>query len=198
MVATHYMREGFDKETDANRRFAQIIGVNIVEDPEGENRATVKDVVGTVGWPADKFPLGVIGFVWIPHWSHQKKEIGADIRSYYTKLTQKADKTAMLEEHAQFTKFVAANKAYAYGLFRDTVKNHSYTTDYISKMRERADNVFIHSGDPDVVNLRATGDSEEELKKLFNLGADRVGRGLFNRYDGVLKAKAEHKKENTR
>jgi hypothetical protein len=28
-------------------------------------------------------------------------------------------------------------------------------------MRERANNVFIHGGDPDVVNLRATGDSEK-------------------------------------
>ena len=195
-VARQYLTEGFDKEADANQRFAQIIGVNMVEDPEGMNRETVRTVVTGAGWPSDKFPLGVIGFIWTPPWSHQNKEITDDIKSYFASLPTKGDKARMLEEHQQFTKFVAANKAYAYGSFRDTVKNHSYTNDYISEMRERAENVFIHSGDPDVVNLRAAGDSNEELKRLFGASAETVGQGLFNRYDAVLKkAKAEHNGE---
>lgn len=174
-VASRYRDEAFNTPDEARSRFGLVIGLNLFADLKGENRGKVVAAIqSSSGW--GHFPLGVFGFLWKPKWKLGKILISYERALEYYRLPERREEMQRAEA------------ALTYGVFRDLVVQHPFTSALRAQMAERAQNVFLHTGDPDAVSLRAQasaprGSGPEALQPVFAQVAD----GLFNRYDRVLR-----------
>jgi hypothetical protein len=188
-VAKRYREEAFNQKSDADKRFAMVIGLNAVQDPKNQNEKMV-EAKTTANWPSQQFRLGVFSFLWQPHWENDGKTIN-NIVSFYNnvstgdKAKDQEVKDRIESEHKRFGESKNKGK-YPYGVFRDAVKAHEYTPSFISKMQQNAQNVMLYSGDPDAVSFKAANEHVEPGKELNEL-VRKTGESLFNRYDALLK-----------
>jgi Domain of unknown function (DUF4157) len=189
-IATQYRTQAFNQEDDADKRFALVVGVNMFRDVRGNNDAIVRQRVNISGWTDSKFPIGVFGFTWNLPWGINGRRV-ADIRSYYnnpntgSSETDEQERTTILAREQELITQIAANRRYPYGVFRDTILQSNYTQSFIATMNRSARNVQLHTGDPDVVNMRTSG-VQNNISELIRPGAAQFAEGLFNRYDSFF------------
>ncbi|HEY5706350.1 MAG TPA: hypothetical protein VIS96_12320 [Terrimicrobiaceae bacterium] len=185
-IAEKYLAGAFADPNQASQRFALVIGVNIPTSGDKSAEDKLKTQVNTAsGWDSNNFLLGVFGFKWRLMASKGGKDIGTVEEAI---AREPASQRAKIESEAKETKSkVEAQSKKPFGVFRDAVKNHHFTSSFISMLGKQAKNVFIHVGDSDVVSLKGGGEhAADEFKNLDKL-AEGVGDGLFDRYDRAIK-----------
>ena len=185
-LADKYRDEAFDDQEDADKRFALVLGINLIRDLKDKNRKEViKTVEATSGWDDKRFPLGVFSYIWEPQFEQNGKPLS------FEKVQEKyKDKKTTEEERKAIEGTYSGLKSgglLPYGLFSDQVKDHAYTSNFMNAFRAKSEKVFVHTGDPDVVSLRVDKSSATDYKPEVNDKAGSIATGLFNRYDALLK-----------
>jgi hypothetical protein len=144
-------------------RFALVIGVNKLDDLEGDAAAEVeRNASAGVG---HGYPWGILGFVWQHPW--QQAAGGAvpveQVRRHMATLTPELQ--AAVRHYRDDTKVRVPM-----GLIRDMIHQSGHTTSFARQLQDRAHRVFIQVGDGDVLSLNPPG---EEMP-------------YFNRYDRLI------------
>ena len=187
-IAELYMNQGFNSSAEAQQRFGMVIGVNLFADLRNRNEAQLAAAVrGSGGW--SHFPLGVFGFLWKPDWKKTERKINFEKAQSLYRTGNQETQNQMEQAETTLMNTYRSKRLYPYGAFRDIVFRHSFTSRLTTQMNERANRVFVHTGDPDAVSLRAIQTAlpsqagAQSMRPMFQRGAE----GLFNRYDRHLR-----------
>jgi hypothetical protein len=189
-IAQLYQGGAFDNAEDLKSRFALIIGVNGYQDLKGEKETQISAQVSGFNWT--EYTVGVMGMSWLPRWTMVRTVNGAQqqdsgvaisvVREAYNTLPNKA-----AAEEYERSKIV--QRAIPYGLIRDAIRAHAFTTQATAALQGWSRTVYLHTGDPDAVNLRAApgGIDENGLRQK----ASAFANGLFDRYDQIIRESEE-------
>lgn len=188
-IAELYRDQAFNSPAEAQQRFGLVIGLNLFADLRNQNQATLAAAVRASGaW--SHFPLGVFGFLWKPSWKRNGQNITfEEARRLYNSTESQAIKQQMLQDETNLINDYRSTRRFPYGAFRDTIFQHSFTSTLTAQMNERADRVFVHTGDPDAISLRAIQVTPSSQANVQSMGPvfQQVAEGLFNRYDNILR-----------
>lgn len=191
-IATLYQQGAFDHAEDLRSRFALIIGVNAYRDLKGEKEPQVRAQVTGFNWTA--YTVGVFGMTWTPRWSEETRtESGGRrldssidmsvVRAAYNSSTDKA------AAEAHEATWAREQKVIPYGAIRDQIRTHPFTAQAVAALQQWSRTAYIHTGDPDAVNLRAApgGIDENGLRQKSSAFAN----ALFDRYDQLIRESEE-------
>jgi hypothetical protein len=170
-VAKQYEAEAFDKPKDARDRFALVVGVNrmqsVVDADGGLGDLKTQSTTGVTSFQG--FPLAAFMRLWEPQWVN--KTTNAPVE---TAIVRSAARNH--EADARAAEAVRPRPPAPVGPMRTETAAHPDTTGYLGKMEQHFENVYLHVGDSDAVNLKAKATNEP----------GEQARGLFDRYDDVL------------
>ncbi len=180
-IAQLYQAGAFNNADDLKSRFALIIGVNAYRDLKGEKEPQVRAQVSGFNWTA--YTVGVFGMTWTPRWSEETRtesggrQLNSEIdfsvvRAAYNSSTDKA------AAEAHELRWKGAQRVIPYGAIRDQIRSHPFTDRAVAGLQAWSSTVYIHTGDPDAVNLQATpaGVDENGLRQK----STALAEGLFS------------------
>jgi hypothetical protein len=186
-IARQYVNEGFTNPKDAKRRFGLVVGVN-----EFESVANIKDTikgietkVDTAGWTDCR--LGVLGFTWHGQWKRandnndpnlkEKPDLTA-VRDAYNKL-EPAEQNLICQSENNAKKGIIP-----YDGIREEIKKHNFTI----KFRDALTNdntVYLVTGDPDAVSLKAPPSLGEEVAQDLDAASPSLVEEVTQDLDAV-------------
>ncbi|AXY73793.1 DUF4157 domain-containing protein [Paraflavitalea soli] len=185
-IAQLYREGAFDNAEDLKSRFALIIGVNAYRDLKGEKEPQVSAQVSGFNWTA--YSLGLFGMSWVPRWCEERRN--GDSRSLVEvtdfSIVRNAYNTCSDKAAAEaYERSKIVQRTIPYGLIRDKIRSHPFTNEAVSALQAWSRTAYIHTGDPDAVNLRATpgGIDQNGLRQKSSAFAN----GLFDRYDQIIR-----------
>ncbi|MBD2199073.1 MULTISPECIES: hypothetical protein [Calothrix] len=202
-IAQLYSREGFKSPEEAKRRFGLVVGVNGYQSISGEDSTNnIKEKVSTDGF--NTFRLGVFGFSWrAAKWeklqqpSEEKQTVNSkqnkrqkikqedwqdvsfeDAKSGYAQLNDSEKAKVIKDENQTFKTIIP------YDLIRNQVKNHKFTEKFVSELREKGNEVYVLSADPDAISLKPASSQKQGGGEV---PVEEMANALFARYDKIIK-----------
>jgi hypothetical protein len=166
-IANQYAAEAFDSPADARERFALVVGVNqmdSVTQPQLTQQNALAAQAAQIGG-VQAFPATAFHQLWQPVWV-TTEGAPANIEDVRT-----AAETHTEEARGEEAR-VAKPDILPVGPLRTAVLRQTH--DPVTALNQRFNDVYVHVGDGDAVNLKAKATPADPE------------RGLFNRYDDVL------------
>lgn|GEM_PF-2124632 len=184
MIANNYM-EVFDNAEDLKSRYAMVIGVNAYRDLKGEKEPQVTALVNSFNWSS--YSVGAFGMSWMPRWCIENRTGDArSLEAVSMDVVRNQYRTCSNQAAAEaYERSRIVQRVVPFGLIRDQIRTHQLTVQAVARLQEWSRTVYLHTGDPDVVSLRATpgGINENQLRQQ----ASAFANGLFDRYDQVIR-----------
>jgi hypothetical protein len=155
-IADQYEHEAFNTPADAARRFALVVGVNNMETASEEQAPQMAQIQGEVNKTTNvtAFPTGAIGHLWRPKWVRVRTNTEVDVQDVRNAISRGHDPAA-LKVAAKEEERKKRNLKNAPNIARNNIMKSIYTRDLLTHMHDRFNDVYIHVGDPDAVNLKA-------------------------------------------
>lgn len=196
-----YEKDAFDGDQKEQARMLKsslimVFGVNKYDDLKPAGAGSKKDVQDTVDQltsPQTGFKVEAFGMVWDPLWKltpagNEAKGTNGDkstqpkveVQNLYNQSTNKGAIDSYIRENAKGQRIVP------YGRIRDEIRKHSHTTSAVSKLKNWAKNVYIHSADNDAVSLKIRPDGVDYSH--LDQEARSAANGLYSRYNQMLGA----------
>lgn len=170
-IATEYAK-GFANATDKKNRLKMVINVNKRDDPwEANPRQALTTEVNSERIKVAALPckVAVIGTLWSNQWyqDDNKQDVAvSDVRHAFTQNHQLDEPTAK----------AGYSQKFKWSGMREKTYQSSSTTTFKGQMALRGLNVYIHTGDGDIVSVQHTGEDDQSLE----------GKGIYNRMDDFL------------